>query len=80
MRAGSLAWAYANLQEQGEEEIMRHPTLTGRQFLRHWWFALLLAVILVGTAMAATPQGSSLIDSAVSAAGIYYTYFAAIFR
>ena len=59
---------------------MRHPALTGRQFLRHWWFALLLAVILVSTAVAATPQGSSLVDNAVSVAGSYYTYFAAIFR
>ena len=57
---------------------MRHPTQLGKQALRHWWFALLLAVILVSTAVAATPQGSYLVDNAVSTAGTYYYYLAAI--
>ena len=59
---------------------MRHPTQSGSQVLRHWWFALLLAVVLVSTAVAATPQGTSLVDNAVSVAGSYYYYLAAIFR
>jgi hypothetical protein len=37
-------------------------------------------VVLVSTAVAATPQGSSLVDNAVSAAGIYYYYLSAVFR
>ena len=59
---------------------MSRPIQSGSQFLQRWWFALLLAVVLVSTAVAATPQGSSLVDNVLSAAGSYYTYFAAIFR
>jgi hypothetical protein len=59
---------------------MRHPAQSGRQTLRHWWFALLLTVVLVSTAVAATPQGSSLVDNVVSAAGSYYLYLSAVFR
>jgi hypothetical protein len=59
---------------------MRHPGQSGSEALRHWWFALLLTVVLVSTAVAATPQGSSLVDNAVSVAGSYYQYLAAIFR
>ena len=59
---------------------MRHPAQSGSQAWRHWWFALLLTVILVSTAVAATPQGSSLVDNAVSVAGRYYYYLSAIFR
>ena len=59
---------------------MRHPDQSGSQALRHWWFALLLTVVLVSTAVAATPQGSSLVDGAVSATGRYYEYLAVIFK
>ncbi|HEU5103977.1 MAG TPA: hypothetical protein VFU22_33405 [Roseiflexaceae bacterium] len=59
---------------------MAHPEGTGRQSVQQWWFAALLAILLLSTAVAATPQGYSLIDNAVSVAGSYYQYLAAVFK
>lgn len=59
---------------------MKYPNLRGNPLLRRWWFALLLAVVLVSTAVAATPHGHTLVGSAVSDAGSYYQYLSIIFK
>ena len=59
---------------------MKHPDLQGKRTLRGWLFALVLAVVLVSSAVAATPQGRSLVDNTVSATGGYYQYLSIIFK
>ena len=59
---------------------MANPEQAPRRSLQQWWFAALLAIVLVSTAVAATPQGYGLLDNAVSAASSYYMYLAAALK
>lgn len=63
-----------------KERILKSSHVPGRHLLRYWWFAVVLAVALVATAVAATPYGHSVVDSAVSAAGGYYFYLSTVFK